>query len=488
MKININSIRRYGLRLFFHKTIIWIKNRISLQKSPNDFFYPIAEQDSQQIHRKLTFSILLPVYNTPKQFLEELLSSIQNQSYERWELCIVDASPDNTVTSGIIHNYQKTDDRIKYKALGFNKGIADNSNEALKIATGDVIVLIDHDDLLEECALEKILGQYNQDDEIDVVYTDEDKISMDGSICFDRNHKPEFNLMLLRNNNYICHLFSVKCDIAKKVGGFKREFEGAQDYDFIFRCVENARKIGHVPEIMYHWRSHYRSTAGNPQSKMYAYEAGKRAIESHLKRMQIDAVVELTEDYGFYNVRYKLKSTPKVSIVVCGEEYKIKKAIKRIKRNTAYPMYKFEKVNEVMGDYIVFINEKLRPISKGWIEELLSLQLQDGVGAVSGKIYTKKEKIYYAGTWKDIAGEYVYQFRGMDRTDSGYFHRQNMVQEIDGASELCFMTSRQLWRKWGENYGALRLDKLQCKSFCDKAQKDGMKIIFQPHAEFYIVK
>ena len=483
----IRNFKKYGFWLFMHKICRNVKNKFSSAAEEYDFIYPVCEQELKECLRAdFLFSILIPLYNTPESFLRELIKTIQEQTYKKWELCFVDASPNGEKLSEIVYEYQKYDDRIKYQLLDGNMGIAENTNVALEMATGDIIALMDHDDLLEKDALEKVAQKYICDEEIDVVYTDEDKISMNSTVQFDNNHKPDFNLELLRHNNYICHFFTVKCDIAKKIGGLRKEYDGAQDYDFVFRCVENARKVGHVPKILYHWRSHHESTANNPQSKMYAYEAGKRAIESHLKRMNINAKVETTEYMGFYSIIYELLSAPKISIVLYGDKDKRNKCISKINKITTYTNYCFENLDKVTGEYVIFLSNDLIPISRNWIEDFLRVMLQRSIGMVSGKIYTRKEKIYYAGAWKDKNGEYIYQFRGMDRTDSGYFHRQSLTQEVDGVSDKCIMISKKNLERFGEENIFIETDGVQYRNLCDRIQENGLKIIFQPQAEFYL--
>ena len=207
----------------------------------------------------------------------------------------------------ILERYCREDRRIRVKNLKENKGISENTNAALAMARGEFVGLLDHDDLLAPDALYEMAARLEKDGGIDVFYTDEDKVTTDLSEHFQPHLKPDFNLDLLRSNNYICHFFVVRREIAERIGGFRPEFNGAQDYDFIFRCTEEAEKIVHIPRILYHWRVHSASTADNPASKMYAYEAGKRAIEGNLERSGVMGVVSLRQDYGFYDVHYPVE-------------------------------------------------------------------------------------------------------------------------------------------------------------------------------------
>lgn len=200
----------------------------------------------------------------------------------------------------VLAEYTQRDSRIRVQELKENLGIAGNTNAALAMTEGEFAGILDHDDLLAPNALYEIALALEKDPELDAVYTDEDKVTTDLSEHFQPHLKPDFNLDLLRSNNYICHFFVARQSVIRKAGGFRQEFDGAQDHDFIFRCVEEAGKIGHVPEILYHWRTHKASTADNPASKMYAFEAGRRAIEAHLKRTGTEGTVTHTPDLGFF--------------------------------------------------------------------------------------------------------------------------------------------------------------------------------------------
>ena len=265
-------------------------------------------------------SILVPTYRTPEQYLREMIESVLRQSYGNWELCIADASCDEGKTLAVIREYAASDERIKAAALNENGGISDNTNQAAALAGGDYITLLDHDDLLAADALFEVAQAIVQE-RPDVLYTDEDKVNMLGTDHFEPNLKPDFSPDLLRAHNYITHLFVVKKTLFDEVGGFRKEYDGAQDYDLIFRCCFRARKICHIPRILYHWRSHESSTAQNPESKLYAYEAGRKAIESHLKECGINARVERSRYWGLNHVIYEVPKDALVSIIIPNKDH-----------------------------------------------------------------------------------------------------------------------------------------------------------------------
>lgn len=375
-------------------------------------------------------SIVVPAYKTPEKFLREMMDSLREQTYSNWELCIANASPEDASMEFTLKEYSSFDSRIVWKKLDKNLGIAENTNAAFAMATGDYIGLLDHDDLLAPNALYEIASALEKDRDIDVIYTDEDKVRADLSEHFQPHLKPDFNPDLLRANNYICHLFVVRRGIMERTGGFRSEFDGAQDYDFIFRCVESAEKIYHIPEILYHWRTHQASTADNPASKMYAYEAGKRAIEGNLKRSGLNGKVSHTKDYGFYRVEYQVKESPLVSIIIPNKDEKeaLKKCIDSIFEKSTYENFeilivennseteeifsyyrelsrqdrirllKWKKpfnysainnyaASKAKGEYLLFLNNDMEVISPNWMEEMLGHCQRPDTGIVGAKLY-----------------------------------------------------------------------------------------------------
>ena len=257
---------------------------------------PTAEELEAQRKRNflkdITFSIVVPTFQTPEKFLRQMIESVLGQTFCRVELILADGSSDDSVEK-IVSEYAAADTRIKYQRLSENKGISENTNEGLKMATGEYIGLLDHDDILELHALYEMRMAIAGNPEADVLYSDEDKVSFDLTTYFEPHFKPDFNPDLLRSNNYICHFLVFKRELLEQVGGFRTEYDGAQDFDLVLRLTEKAKCVVHIPKVLYHWRSHDASTATNPMSKLYAYEAGKRAVEDHLKRCGEEGIVQM---------------------------------------------------------------------------------------------------------------------------------------------------------------------------------------------------
>ena len=452
----------------------------------------LFRQRNVDFKKKPLISILVPIYNTNPQFFEDMIESVRMQTYENWELCIANASPDNQVLSDILK--KKQDSRIKVINVPENKGIAQNTNAALSIAKGEYIGLLDHDDMLAEDTLFEVVKLIN-DEDVDVIYTDEDKMSWDGKEYFEPHFKPKMNQDLLYSNNYICHFFVVKTAIAKIIDGFREEYNGAQDYDFILRCIDNAENIQHIAKILYHWRSHSSSTAENPESKQYAYEAGKKAIADSLKRKGENAIVENTENPGFYHVKYTLKEKDKVVIIVVyqnkeRERKLIKKCIKAIKKTSGYLNYKIVLTShnaniikeEIDGKYIIFVDDTIKMIGRGWMKEILAIIQQEHVGAVGGKIYKKNETIYHAGI---ILGRDKYAFEDQPRWEYGEFHRESLMQDVSAVTkDMMAISTEDFFEITGGNLLKLNDEVNIGTSLYER----GKKVIYNPNVEAYTEK
>lgn len=322
----LRYLKHYGLKEFW----IRLHERFEPEEVPYGPWYEAYRPDEETLEkqRKRKFpdgpliSIVVPAYLTPERFLRQMLDSLLAQTYENWELCLANGSPEDPDMQTVLRSYAEMDRRIRYQDLKENLGIAENTNAAFAMAEGDFIALLDHDDLLAPNALYEIAAALEEHPEADVIYTDEDKVTTDLSEHFQPHLKPDFNLDLLRSNNYICHFLVVRRSVVQTVGGFRREFDGAQDYVSFSAVWSRPGK----------WSMYRRSfiTGGpiNPPqqiiqaSKMYAFEAGRRAIEGNLKRTGTPGTVEHTPDFGFYRVKYPVQGEPLVSVIIPNREEK----------------------------------------------------------------------------------------------------------------------------------------------------------------------
>lgn len=485
-------------------------------------------------------SIVVPVYETPEVFLKELLDSVKNQSYENWQLCIADGSRTDTVEV-LIKQYQTQPLRgkaeIRYQHLEENLGIAGNTNAAISLAEGDWIGLLDHDDLLEPDALFEVARAIQEQSTADLIYTDEDKISADSREYYEPHLKPDFNLDLLRSNNYITHFCVVRTEIVKQVGGFRSEYDGAQDYDFIFRCTEAASKIFHIPKILYHWRIHQDSTAGNPKSKQYAFDAGKRAIEGHLERTYCKDLgltelpqVEMTQNEGFYRVNYPVIGVPLVSIIILNKDHTdmLERCIRSVETSTytnieiilvennstnpdTFQYYKelerhpkvqlvtwekefnYSKLNnfgmeKAKGRYLILLNNDIEIINPSWIEEMLSNCQRQEVGIVGAKLYYPNDTIQHGGiviglgaVSGGIAGAV---FVDMQRGRDGYLHKVSIQLNYSAVTAACLMVKRSVYEEVGgmEEELAVAFNDVD---FCLKVVQKGYLVVYNPWVEAY---
>ncbi len=442
--------------------IKWLKKQ-SLSKGE------IEAQRNKRFSYEPLFSIIVPLFDTPEYYLFELIASIKAQTYGNWELCFSNGSANRSHLRGIIEKESEIDERIKYiDSKQGPLGISSNTNQALSIAGGDYIVLGDHDDLFSINALYECVEVLNKE-KVDVIYTDEDKTDGSSKRFFDPHFKPDFNLGFFRSNNYICHMFVASKEIVDSVGEFCDLYNGAQDYDFILRCVERANSIYHIPKILYHWRFHMNSTAAFPESKLYAYEAGRLALEAHYKRLNIPADVEMGEDYGYYNTIFPTVNE-EVSVISYNE-------------NTG-----IDKLNEMArsasGRYLLFMHESMEAISKNYSDSMLSFCQSEDVGAVGVRIYDKQDKLIQGGAVLGMNNGAGYLFTGQKDIDS-YHGKSKYVSDYSIISGLCLMTKSELFLSVGgfdEKYSLSYFD----FDYCLKLGEIGKRILYNPRASFSI--
>lgn len=458
----------------------------------------LRKQRKATFERMPKISIVVPTYRTPEKFLREMLDSVVNQTYSNWELCLGDGSMDDSVIP-ILEEYHSRDSRIVYKRLDDNYGISGNTNGALELATGDFIALLDHDDLLTPDALYEVVKAINVDKDVDVVYTDEDKVSLDLKTYFEPHFKPDFNIDLLRSCNYICHFFVADKRIVDKVGGFRSECDGSQDYDFILRCTSAAKRIEHVARCVYNWRCHPASTAMNPESKLYCYEAGKRALELHLEAMNVkDATVERAKNYGYYIVSYPVKEECLVSVIWIDESDGVDVVETNIRTKSSYKNLEFikahksdnetnnskflnEAVKSAKGKYIIFVHDSMEVVTENWIEIMLSNCMRDEVGIVVPKIYNSDNEIVQAGYVVGLRGLASRVFIGKQYNEHGYEGRLLAQCDLTAAPNDCMMISKQLFEEVG-GFDEKLAGSCEDIDLCLKVRKRNLLVMFTSYA------
>lgn len=468
----------------------------------------LEAQRQTHFDKNITFSIVVPLYNTPEDFLKEMIDSVCGQTYGRWQLCMADGSDDeHKYVEAICKQYSQADDRIKYKKLEENLGIAGNTNACLEMATGNYVALFDHDDILHPSALYEMMKVICEKD-ADIVYTDElvfisPKLNKIKTIHF----KPDYAPDNLKANNYICHFTAFKHSLLEQTGGFRRECDGSQDHDLILRLTEKATTIEHIPKVLYYWRAHPKSVAMSNSAKGYASEGGKKAVSDSIERMGYSAEVTSSRAIdSIYRIKYELKDRPLVSIVIptYDNAESLNRCIESIKKKSTYTNYEIivadgsgkEKRNKVSlvnsavkekvsGDYIILLSDSAEIITSSWIEEMLMYAQRKDVGAVGALLFNHNDTVRSAGFILGRGGTAAPAFCGLSWRDFGYMGRLCYSQNLSAVSDDCLMIRKDIWNKmqgmdesYGESYGDIDL--------CMRIRKAGFLIVWTPYAELYI--
>ena len=495
IKKGFRYLKHYGLKEF----LVRLQERMEPEEVPYGPWYEkhkrteqeLKKQSEKRFKENVLISVAVPVYHTGELFLRQMIESVMDQSYKNWELCIVNAGPDDEKVREILNEYAEKDKRIRVRELAENEGIGKNTNRAFEMAEGEYVALLDHDDLLAPDALFEVACAIERSHP-DIIYSDEDKVSGENLEHTQPHFKPDFNIDLLRANNYICHLLVIRKTLIDKVGGFREGFDGAQDHDFIFRCSDNADIIVHIPRILYHWRTHQASTADNPASKLYAYEAGIRAVRENIERNGEEAEVTHTKDYGFYKVVYKVRRRSLVSIIIPNKDNKdtLKKCIDSVLTKTTYDNYeiiivennstqqetfdyykeleknsrirviKWEKgfnfsainnyaAKSANGEYLLFLNNDIEVRSADWIDGMLGNAQRKDVGIVGCRLLYPDNTIQHAGVIIGIGGIAGHAFTNLPAARSGYMHRASTQVDYSAVTAACMMISKKLFEEVG---------------------------------------
>lgn len=534
IKKGIDYIKKYGLIEGAKK----IKRKVSIFKTYSKFndnyktwIYnnepnenEIKKQEKFKFEYEPKISILIPMYNTNELFFKELITCLKEQTYKNFEVCFADGSE---VENKNLKKYFSDDDRFMYQHLNGNKGISENTNAALDMATGEYIALVDHDDVLPCFALYEVIKAINNNPSVEFIYSDEDILDSN----YERKNpyfKPDFSPYTLRSCNYICHLSVIKKTLINKIGKFRSKFDGAQDYDMILRATENAKLIVHIPKILYHWRAHNNSTSQNTDSKSYAFVAGKKAIEEQLKRLNIKGSVESLETPGTYKVNYEIINNPFVSIIIPNKDSieDLNKCISSILKST-YSNYEiiivennsesreifefynkleknhknihivkyiekgfnFSKINNfgrkfAKGEYILLLNNDVEIISENWIEEMLGICEQKNVGIVGAKLLYPDNSVQHAGVIIGIGGVAGHIHKNIKDSDPGYFSRAVIINNFSAVTAACMLVKIDIFDEvegLDESFEVAFND----VDFCMKVRKKGYLVVYTPFAKLH---
>ena len=524
------------------KNLIYLRNILREGKgaSARDLLYynPLKKEDynkwleqNEKIddYKKMSYepliSFIIPVYNVEEKYLRECIDSILNQSYKNFEICIVDDASTKEETLGTLEKY-KNNKKIHIKHRKKNGHISVTSNDALAMAKGEYVALMDDDDTLAPDALAEVVKALNKDKKIDMIYTDEDKLDLDGERC-DPNFKPDFSPDTLLSNNYMSHLGVLRKSIVNEIGGFRKGYEGAQDYDLYLRFIEKAKKVHHIPKILYHWRMIPGSTSMEIDNKDYALERGREALNDALKRRGIKGEARIAEGCPYYYIDYAVEVEPKIAIVIPTRDLaKItRKCLESIYKKTEYQNFEvimvdngsreaetlklFEEyknkhenfrviradfefnyaklnniaVKETDAEYILLLNNDIEVITPDWLKIMVGYASQPLIGAVGAKLIYPDNTIQHGGVIMGL-GIASHAFMGLDRREMVWGGRLAVPYNYSAVTGACLMVSK---KKWDEVKGLDEKLKVAYNDvdFCLKLLEKGYYNVLVPMVELY---
>ena len=537
------TIRKEGFGSFFNKTAAYLKrNKLItiLRTSESDYKRWMKKTRSTQeqietINEEIAgfqyspkISIIMPVYNVDQNWLEKAIESVKCQFYGNWELCIADDASSRGHVKETLERYKKEDVRIKTRYLKENQGISVASNVALRMATGEYVSLLDNDDELSVDALYECVKLLNKHPEADLIYSDEDKIDVNGK-REEPFFKPDYSPDFLLSMNYICHLCVFRKTLINDVGGFSSGYEGSQDYDLFLRIIEKTKpeRIFHIPKILYHWRKLPGSAASAVEAKSYSFVSAKKVLSDYLDRNEIDGEVLDGKFLGSYRVRIKIVNFHKVSIIIpfkdqwealrtCvdsifgktiykdyeivlvnngSEQEKTFEYMESIRGNSIIKIVDYDKpfnysavnnyaVSQINCEYFILLNNDTEVISSDWIEAMLEFAQRRDVGAVGALLYYPNDTVQHAGTIVGIGGVAAHAHKHFQKESVGYFGRIKTVQNLSAVTAACLMTKKSVFNEVGglnENLSHAFND----VDYCLKIRGRGYMVVYTPYAELY---
>jgi O-antigen biosynthesis protein len=474
------------------------------------------------------FSICTPVHDPPLDLLGACLDSIAAQTFTDWELCLVDDGSRDPAVVTELRRRATTDARIRLVERPEAGGIVAASNAALEAAVGEFVVLVDHDDRIEPDALERVAAALAADPTIDYLYTDEDKLSPDGTV-FDTFHKPDWSPERLRSQNYCTHLSVLRRSVVDDVGRFRDGFDGSQDHDLILRVTERARRVHHVPAVLYHWCITPGSAAGDANAKPYAREAGRRAVAEHLARIGIDATVEQLATPGHYRSRRRLVDPPTVSIVIPTvgtarpvwgiERPLVLNAVRSVLDVTTYPHVEVVVVTDPgtpeqvlraldeldctviratgpfnfsgrsnegaaasSGDLLLFLNDDVLVEQPDWLDVMVGFCVEADVGAVGARLLYADGTLQHGGLL--LNEQPLHIFHGFAGDDPGPFGLLEIDREVSAVTGACLLTPRRVFEELGGFPEEFRIA-FNDLDYCLRVRASGRRIVWSAHSTLF---
>ena len=532
---NCGSIRGVLAKLDYKKIERKAMARYGTESFPDEA--RAKEERETVFDRMIKISILVPLYNTPEPFLRDMITSVLNQTYQNWELCLADGSDaEHGEVGRICREYLEKDSRIVYQKLLKNEGISGNTNECLKLATGEYIGLFDHDDILHPSTLYEYVKAVNEQD-ADYIYCDETTFK-NGDInkMLTMHFKPDYAVDNLRANNYICHFSVFAKRLLEGEELFRSRFDGSQDHDMILRMTDRAKHIVHIPKLLYYWRCHEGSVASGIDAKPYVVAAAKGAVADHLRRHGFTHF-QITSTKAFetiFKIRYEIIGDPMISIVIPNKDHAadLKRCITSILEKSTYENYEivivengsetkeifeyytslkeydnirvvtYEKpeeqngfnysavnnfgVKQTKGDYILLLNNDTEVITVNWMEELLMYAQREDVGAAGAKLYYGNKTIQHAGVVLQLGAHRTagHSHYGQSRENLGYMGRLCYAQNVSAVTGACLLVKKSLFEEVGglDESFAISLNDVD---FCLKLREKGLLNVFTPFAELY---
>ena len=532
---NCGSIRGVLAKLDYKKIERKAMARYGTESFPDEA--RAKEERETVFDRMVKISILVPLYNTPEPFLRDMITSVLNQTYQNWELCLADGSDaEHGEVGRICREYLEKDSRIVYQKLLKNEGISGNTNECLKLATGEYIGLFDHDDILHPSTLYEYVKAVNEQD-ADYIYCDETTFK-NGDInkMLTMHFKPDYAVDNLRANNYICHFSVFAKRLLEGEELFRSRFDGSQDHDMILRMTDRAKHIVHIPKLLYYWRCHEGSVASGIDAKPYVVAAAKGAVADHLRRHGFTHF-QITSTRAFetiFKIRYEIIGDPMISIVIPNKDHAadLKRCITSILEKSTYENYEivivengsetkeifeyytslkeydnirvvtYEKpegqngfnysavnnfgVKQTKGDYILLLNNDTEVITVNWMEELLMYAQREDVGAAGAKLYYGNKTIQHAGVVLQLGAHRTagHSHYGQSRENLGYMGRLCYAQNVSAVTGACLLVKKSLFEEVGglDESFAISLNDVD---FCLKLREKGLLNVFTPFAELY---
>lgn len=526
-----------GLGDFLNSMRIKLQQKKKMKNYGTDSFPGEDEAKKQRetkFERMVKVSVLVPLWNTPKDFLCEMIESVMHQTYANWELCLADGSDDSHSYVGeICREYQaKAGGRIVYQKLKKNEGIAGNTNQCYRLATGEFIGLFDHDDLLHPSVLYEYVKAINEQ-QADYLYCDEITFhNGDINKMLVMHFKPDYALDNLRANNYICHFSVFSRELLEGTELFRTSFDGSQDHDMILRLTDRARKVVHIPKVLYYWRSHAGSVASGISAKPYAIEAAKGAVADHLRNHGLEhfQITSTRACETIFRIRYQVLGNPRISIIIANKDHAedLKRCVDSIMERSSYSNYeiiivennstteeiqklykeyedkysfirvvKFEGafnysavnnlgVKHAEGEYILLLNNDTEVITPGWIEEMLMYAQREDVGAVGAKLLYPDRTIQHAGVILKLGAHRTAGHGHYKQPDSklGYMGRLCYAQNVSAVTGACLLVKRSVFEQVGGLEESFEIS-LNDVDFCLKLRQAGYLNVWTPFAELY---